>query len=512
MSEQNRRTARQHAYIVAGLAAASAVAVLWATRAGPLLSPDSITYLSTATNLRAGRGFIDFTGEAMAVFPPLFVLLLAPGGRSLLWARLVGAGALAGCVVGMWALLRHRVDPVLALVGAGVFAFSTLLVRIAGTVWSEVPYIALALAALVVATRPRPSDRWAALAGALAGLGFLMRYAALGLVFTVLVAVALSAAAMGLGVVVRRAAVAGGVAVLVVAPWIVRNLVAAGEPLGPRFEGGAREALMVSIERALVAIGQSLIGDSRPDGTAEAWGLVVVAAIAVFAVVAVVRLVARPPDERWRRSLVTDVTVGVFGLTSIVLPVITRTISANDIEIRVMSPVFVATVYVVFVAVSYVPSNPASATLGVVVVLIWVGATWAAMMDFPDRTRLSILERDEVSAAMHDVIDTLPADAVILTNSPQRVWWHNDRQPALFAFTRPRPGNSHYPIDADEVLAAACTGNARLAWFPTLLNAGEGPEERRPDLLEVVRLQEVTTVEGGVLYVIEPIDPAGCPR
>jgi 4-amino-4-deoxy-L-arabinose transferase-like glycosyltransferase len=504
--------AQRHGYIVAGIAVAVALAVLWATRVDPVLSPDSITYLSTAANLRAGRGFVDFTGEAMAVFPPLYVLLLAPGGRSLLWARLVGAAALAGCAVGMWALLRHRVDPVLALVAAGVFAFSTVLVRIAGTVWSEVPYIAIALAALVVATRPRPSDRWAALAGALAGLGFLMRYAAVGLVFTVVVAVALSSAALGASLAARRVAVAGGVAALVVAPWIVRNLVVVGEPLGPRFEGGAGEAITVSIERALAAIGQSIIGDSRPDGTARAWGLAVALSIVVFAVVAVVRLAVRPAEERWRRSLVTDVAVGVFGLTSMALPVITRSISANDIEIRVMSPVFVATVYVVFVAVSYVPSNPASATLGVVVVLIWVGATWAAMMDFPDRARLSIIDRDEFSAAMHDEIDALPDDALILSNSPQRVWWHNDRQPVSFAFTRPRPGNSHYPLDADQVLAAACTGEARLAWFPGLLNAGEGPEERRPDLLEVVRLEPVVTVEGGVVYAVSPIDPAACPR
>ena len=67
--------------------------VLVATRKGPLLSPDSITYLSAAQHLRAGEGLTDFTGRPLAVFGPLYPILLSVGGRSLLWVRLVGAAA-----------------------------------------------------------------------------------------------------------------------------------------------------------------------------------------------------------------------------------------------------------------------------------------------------------------------------------------------------------------------------------------------------------------------------------
>ena len=55
----------------------AAVLVAIATRHDPLLSPDSITYLSVADHVRAGHGLTDFTGKPMAVFGPVYPLLLA---------------------------------------------------------------------------------------------------------------------------------------------------------------------------------------------------------------------------------------------------------------------------------------------------------------------------------------------------------------------------------------------------------------------------------------------------
>ena len=111
---------------------------------------------------------------------------------------------------------------------------------------------------------------------------------------------------------------------------------------------------------------------------------------------------------------------------------------------------------------------------------------------------------------MHDLIDELPADAQVLTNNPWGVWWQNQREPTLFAFTRPRPGNSHFPISGERTLELACTMPTYLAWFPDLMNAGDGPDERRPDLLEVVDLHLQDVVPGGQLYRCVPRDPAAC--
>src|SRR4029077_8373292 len=86
--------------------------------------------------------------------------------------------------------------------------------------------------------------------------------------------------------------------------------------------------------------------------------------------------------------------------------------------------------------------------------------------------------KPQFSPQLYDVIDTLPADARVVTNNPQRVWWFTEREPTLMGFTRPRPGNSHYPLDRDHTVQEACSGHAYLAWFDNLQNAGDSPQER----------------------------------
>jgi hypothetical protein len=111
---------------------------------------------------------------------------------------------------------------------------------------------------------------------------------------------------------------------------------------------------------------------------------------------------------------------------------------------------------------------------------------------------------------LYDDIDALPADARILTNNPQRVWWFTNREPTLMGFTRPRPGNSHYPLDPQHTVLEACSGHAYLAWFDSLQNAGASPAERRPDLAALVDLQLEASVPGGDLYRLVPVDASSC--
>jgi len=124
--------------------------------------------------------------------------------------------------------------------------------------------------------------------------------------------------------------------------------------------------------------------------------------------------------------------------------------------------------------------------------------------DLPRTLPYGAGSRTQYSPQLYDIVEALPADVNILTNSPQRVWWQTRHEPTLFAFTRPRPGNSHYPLSVDETVRYACAGTTYLAWFGQLLNAGDSPQERRPDLLEVVDLTVQRSVPGGQLYVVTP--------
>ena len=73
-----------------GVAALSGAVIVYATRHDPVLSPDSISYLSAAALFRSGRGLTEFSGQPLTVFGPVFPMLLAAGGRNLQWARVVG--------------------------------------------------------------------------------------------------------------------------------------------------------------------------------------------------------------------------------------------------------------------------------------------------------------------------------------------------------------------------------------------------------------------------------------
>lgn len=497
------RSARLPAIAAVAASAVGGALVLIATRHDPLLSPDSVTYLAAADHLRGGRGLTDFTGAPMTVFGPVFPLLLSPGGRSLAWAATVTAVAVTVSTLLMYRLLSDRVRPWAAIGGALAFACAQGTVRVASTVWSEMPYIAIALAMLVVLTRQRSTftDRRAALAGFLAGLGFLTRYAGVGLIATGAVVVVVVAT----GGRRRRAAALlyyGAAATITCLPWVLRNLIRTGEPLGPRFEGGSREPWGTMWRRPLKSIGELLIGPQvdSPERVGTVMVVVLAAGVAALIVLGV----------KGRRPRAVDVGIAAFAVTSFVVPVVARAVTSNDIESRVMSPMLVPIVFAAALILDVLGRWRAGIVLAAGMLALWSYQGLTVARDLPEMLPYSAASRTLYAPALYDAIDALPADATVLTNSPQRVWWQTAREPTLFAFTRPRPGNSHYPLDVDETLRLACTGSAHLAWFGQLLNAGDGPDERRPDLLDVVDLTLEQRVPGGELYRVTPRDEGRC--
>jgi hypothetical protein len=479
------------------VAAACAALVLVATRDGLRLSPDSITYLAVADHLRHGRGLTDFTGEQLTVFGPVQSLLLAPGGSSIGWARFVCAAMVGLAAWWQFVLVRARAGVVAGAVGAVLMGAGSCLVLVASSGFSELAYIAVSLAMFVVLRRDVTPVRGAA-AGAIAAVGFLVRYAGASLVLSGAVVVALTVHRRESGRSVRCLAAYAVAAAAPVAAWIVHNVSADGHPFGPRFEGGTADTWAVLLRRPFRSLGEVLLGDGRSADAATAAG-----AIGLLALVAA--------GAVWTaRSTLDPVRVGLlaYAATNFILPIVARRITASDISSRVMSPMLVPLVYVAATAgAALVRGWPGRVALAVTVGWwAWHGAAMAR--DVPGYA--SSGDRALYSPGLYDAVDDLPADAQLLTNNPWGLWWQTRREPTLFAFTRPRPGNSHYPISAERLLHLACTRSTHLAWFSSLTNAGDGPHERRPDLVRLVRLVAEAEVAGGVLYAIEPRDVASC--
>ena len=500
--------------VLAGAVAAVVpfVVVIYATRSDPLLSPDSMHYLAVATHIRSGHGITDLTGLPMTVFPPVFPFLLVPGGPSLLWARIVGAAALGVAAWCLFLAVRRRTTTTVGLLAALALGLSAGLVRVASTVWSETPYLAISAATLLVLSHPRLSDRRLISGGLLAAAGFLTRYAGAGLMVAAAVMVALRVWPTARRW--RSATVWATAAAVPVAAWLVRNMVATGQPLGPRFEGGSSNPLSTLVDITRGALGELFAGPFRTAATTQWIGLAVLVGLCAAALAVAARLLRR------RRADVLDVGMVVYGLTCVVMPVVARMLTSNDIEHRVMSPTMLPAVYVVAVGGSTLwrritgrrtsPGDvrtsivtPIGIGLVTVGLAVWTGAglRWAERT--PSMLGGSAGNINQFSAALHTAIDELPGDARILTNSPHRVWWFNRRDPTIFAFARPRPGNSVYPISVADTVAEACTGKAYLAWFTGLRNAGNSPEERRPDLTAIIHLRTVANFPGGELYHLD---------
>ena len=148
---------RQPALLVAAL---SMLPSLVGNRRGIGLSWDSTDYIAVGLSMSAGRGALDVTGEPMVIRPPglsAFVTLgdwLAVSPDVSL--RVVNALSMA---VVVWCthqlLVRAGVRALSRWLGVVLVAMSPALLDIFTMAWSEPPFIALSLVALLIATRER---------------------------------------------------------------------------------------------------------------------------------------------------------------------------------------------------------------------------------------------------------------------------------------------------------------------------------------------------------------------
>jgi hypothetical protein len=350
-------------------------------------------------------------------------------------------------------------------------------------------------------SRKPTTIRSAAIGGLLAGIGFLTRYAGVGLVATGAVMIAASTwVARDRRAFVRQLGAFTTGAVAISSIWIIRNLVETGQPLGPRFEGGANEPLSRTIRLALIGTGHIVVGDGWSEAARARIGTAVLIALALLVAIAL----------RSRKAIALDIGMATFAAMSFVVPIVARLATANDIELRVMSPMLIPVIYMASVTLDRLCNRRSLAVAGTALLGWWMYQGVAFAARFPDLETGGAGYKPQFAPRLYDIVDALPADARILTNNPQRVWWFTHREPTLMAFTRPRPGNSHYPLDAAHTVQEACSGRAYLAWFDSLQNAGASPQERRPDLVTVVDLHLETSVPGGDLYLLTPLDTSSC--
>jgi 4-amino-4-deoxy-L-arabinose transferase-like glycosyltransferase len=222
-------------------AAAFALRAIWALA----IAPESLNhtgdprFFHLAANLLAdGHGYIAplpfldhgsviSTSEHPPGWPALLAVLSVVGGTSYTVHELAGCAVGAG-VVACAGLLGRRVGgPRAGLIAAAIAAVYPVYVAIDGSLMSEPPYALGVALCLLAAFRAadEPTLRRAAVLGLAIGLTALVRTEALGLL-VLLPLVALRSPHR-----LARAALIWAVALVVIAPWCIRNSVTFHEPM-----------------------------------------------------------------------------------------------------------------------------------------------------------------------------------------------------------------------------------------------------------------------------------------
>ncbi|NBO33075.1 MAG: hypothetical protein EBV02_01720, partial [Actinobacteria bacterium] len=142
------------------VALAAMLPSLIGNRSGIGISWDSTDYIAVGLSMAAGRGALDVTGVPMVIRPPGLSALVTVGDWLTvspdITLRIVNAVAM---FVVVWCthrlLVRAQVRAVALWVGVALVALSPTLLDISTMAWSEPPFLALLLVALVIATRAR---------------------------------------------------------------------------------------------------------------------------------------------------------------------------------------------------------------------------------------------------------------------------------------------------------------------------------------------------------------------
>lgn len=460
------------ALICAGLAGAALVLIVGA-RAGPGVTPDSVTYLSTAGSLLSHGRYEQYDGRPERDFPPLYPTLIAAASLGVFdlldTARAINALAFGATVI-LTSLCAYQITrSPRAMLAAGIATLlAPPLLTVALHIWSESLFIALTMVALLLTGRylARPTYAPLCAAAGAASLALLTRYIGVT-VAAALLSLLLTRPGMQLGTRLRHALLATAIIAGPVLLWLIRTYAVAST------FAGERNPSATSLKHNLYDAAATWSGWLLPDRLPLAMRLIVIATLTALALVAL--LATRPAIARspaWSPVLVFVPLYGGYLVA-------TASLTAIDmLDDRLLSPLLPPTLVLALAALCLladripIPTRPWLATVALgAPALVWLTATAAGEARLIDRAvagdlggyartpwRNSLLLR-----SLRD--DPLPG--AIISNDPFAIWYHTGTQAALSPRRHPYRSPSAPIEDLDDLRQRLLSGEPiYLVWFP----------------------------------------------
>lgn len=464
---------RPAATVVAATAVGTIAALMmswWATRWGAGATPDSHQYLSAAASLARNGGLETFTGEPLTQFPPgypivLRIVMLA----GLSWqtsARVLCALTAAALVVAAAVLAGRAVaSRGLQLAVVTTATIAPALTTINRMAWTEPLFslvlvtIAIVVVGLASGDSASPERSIAALV-ALTGLAVLLRYAGLGLIPGV--AVALAVTSSGRREPWRRVAAYTAGSCVVPAVLFTRNLAVSGDVGGPPLP--ARGSVFGDITTMLESLGAGVLPRSGPDSPLSfAVGALVVATLTLLVTAA------------WRRDSRRDLAaLSAIGVAFAVHLLVSARLTWVSIGTRMLSPLVILLAVIVAAAIDRSrirtararrTANTAIAASLAIVMVGWTLSSVDATVTAHERGAGGTASLFWRRPTLVSDLAAIPVDATVISNEGGSVWHVTGRRPV---------GQSGQPAIVQGV--ATCREPAYYVWFRTQRWSGaDGP-------------------------------------
>jgi Dolichyl-phosphate-mannose-protein mannosyltransferase len=313
------------------------------------LSPDSVAYISVARHISDGSGFINYDGNFFLLQPPLYPLLLSAIEKVFFISPLVSAGCFNAILLGLIVyysglfLSIHLKSMALAIIGTVYICFSIVLIKISLIALSDPLFILFVLLYLFYFDRyiTHAEISNLLLFSTAAALACLTRYVGIIIILTGTVSIFIWNGKTSKKM-LRDLAVFIIITTLPLGVWILRNYLLSHTFFGQRAESS------YTLFDNLIFIFNTFIKWFLPLGINELQ-LFVLAIILFLFILTTIILIHKRNKKEQKLNQIAPILVFILFYSAIIA--ISSTTTAYDkISDRLLSPIFVPTVFIIFLA------------------------------------------------------------------------------------------------------------------------------------------------------------------
>jgi hypothetical protein len=469
--------------VAVSLALVSGLLVVVANWSGVGWSWDTSDYVAVGKNFASGNGLLDATGIPMTVRPPGLSILIGVGdllGLSVnLTVQILNVICAIVTVLGTFHLSQiAKVKKNIALIAAAFVAFSPALLWQYSMIWSEPPFIALVVIAMIVALKPVSASKFILLVVLFTAL-FFVRY--VGPVFAA--SIALSAAwfdRQKLGL-IKSALMNFAILLVSLIPvwyWLQRNESIDGTLTGARTPAGG--SLLNPLKTFTATLGSWVTASPVEGGIYLSWNdypsNTKILGVLVFITLAILLISCFFSRSRVENSESGSNALLLSGSTALIYIAFSAYrfvhFELGPLDNRMMIPIFVPLVLVVALLADRI--NVSSQSLRKVAISIFVMflglqalSGVANALKFGRDGRYWSAEAFQIQP-IHEFVKDLPTDSSLMSNLPQQ----------LFAVWQKSSVFNQYQLELAQT--AECT-HRYFVWYNSTYDDGTLNVEGQPE-------------------------------